>query len=277
MASQEARAAHLVVVVVEIDAGVHAALDHLQGREVALVPRAGENEDPVRRKAVREEVLPEDGGADVVGVDLLEPLFLQLQPQRAQALLVAVHVVLIKVVRAGDAPGEAPVDILQRERTGRRGLTVPLDGQDRPLHRVVLGLEPTHLLVDLLVFLRKQLLDQGDVLLLQHLRDLGQAHAELFHVGDHIQPGVLVDVVIPVSRFRIDVPGLEQALFVVKAQGGDGDPVHCGHLADGNQIVLHKIPPEALILMESLTPFSVKSKGFRKEICGECLWADACG
>ena len=24
--------------------------------------------------------------------------------------------------------------------------------------------------------------------------------------------------------------------------------------------------------MESLTPFSVKSKGFRKEICGGCLW-----
>ena len=233
---------HLLVVVVQVDAGVHAALHHLVGRGVVLVPAAGEDENAAGHEPLFLKIPLGDGGADVVGVDLLEALVLQPQAQVPQEPLVAVDVVAVEVVGAGHAPHVPPVDVLQGEGARHRGLAVPLDGEDGPLYRVVLGFQVPHLLVDLLVFLAQQFLDEGHVLLLQGVPDLGEAHAQLLHVDDHVQPGVLVDVVIAVAGLGVGVPGLQQALLVVQPQGGDGNPVEGRHLPDGEQFFLHRHP-----------------------------------
>ena len=69
-------------------------------------------------------------------------------------------------------------------------------------------LQLTHLLVKLLVLFGQQLLDYGNILLAQRLLNFRKAHAQLLHIYDHIKPRILVNVIIPVPCFRVDIAGL---------------------------------------------------------------------
>ena len=111
MFPQQLSAAHFVVVVIQIDTGIHAAFHHLQAGRFPFIPIAGENKDTVCYKTAVQEIFPENGGADVVRMDLRESLAFQLQAQLPQHFLIAVDVVLIKVVGAGDPPGKASVNV----------------------------------------------------------------------------------------------------------------------------------------------------------------------
>ena len=143
----------------------------------------------------------------MVGMNLLEALLKQHLTQTGQLALVGVDAAHIEVLPAGHAPDEAPVDILQGDGARGGGFAVSLNAGDGPLHRVVLAAQGADLLVDLLVLPRQNILNEGDVLLLQHAADLRQAHTQLLHVGNHIQPGVLVHVIIAVARFLIHIAG----------------------------------------------------------------------
>lgn len=250
-----------IVVVVQIDAGVHAAFHRLARGEASLLPAAQKDEDVLCQKTSSGKILLGNGGADVVGMDLGKAPVLQLAAQLPQNALIGVNPVAVKVGGTGNSPGKPPVNVLQGQGAGGGRFAVPLDGEDGPLHGVVLGLELAHLLMDLLVFLGEQLFNQGDILLLQHLGDLSQAHAQLLHIDDHVQAGVLVDVVIAVSGLRIDIPGLEQALFIVQPQGGNGHPVQRRHFPDGQQRVFHKaFPLVNSILGVEFTPLYAKAQ-----------------
>ena len=149
---QAAGIVDLLVIIVQVHAGVHPALHHVEGRGFPLIPAGGENEDAVRQKAVLFVILPGNGCPGVVGVDLRETSLLQLQAQALQKPLVTVDIIAVEIGGARDAPHKPAVDILQGKRAGDGGFPVALNGEDGPLHSVVLGLQLAHLLVDLLVF-----------------------------------------------------------------------------------------------------------------------------
>ena len=93
--------------------------------------------------------------------------------------------------------------------------------------------------MNLLVLAHQNLLDERDVLPAQHVPDLRKAHAQLLHVGDHVQARVLVHVVVAVAGFGIDIPRAQQAHAVVQAQRGNADVVELRHRADGNELPVH--------------------------------------
>ena len=88
--------------------------------------------------------------------------------------------------------------------------------------------------MQLLVLADEDLFDERDVLLFKDAGDLAKAHAQLLHVGDHVQPGALMLVVVPVARLRVDKARLEQPLLVIQAEGGHGGMVDFCHLSDGD-------------------------------------------
>ena len=54
---------------------------------------------------------------------------------------------------------------------------------------------------------------------------------------DPVQGLHLAHGVIPVAAFPVDLRGQEQALFLVKAEGLYGDPVHLGKQPDPVQVI----------------------------------------
>ncbi len=102
MFPQQLSAAHFVVVVIQIDTGIHAAFHHLQAGRFPSFQSPVKIKIRSATKTAVQEIFPENGGADVVRMDLRESLAFQLQAQLPQHFLIAVDVVLIKVVGAGD-------------------------------------------------------------------------------------------------------------------------------------------------------------------------------
>ena len=106
-----------------------------------------------------------------------------------------------------------------------------------------------HLPVNLLVLARQDLLDQGDILGLQHIPDFLETHAQLLHVSDHIQTRILVDVVIPVAGLFIHMARLEQAKLIVETQRRHRNLIHFRHFADGKKVPLHDARLQTLMLI----------------------------
>ena len=165
--------------------------------------------------------------------------FQQRAAQIGQLLFVCADIRLIEIARTWQSPDVPPVDILQRDRTARGRFAIALDGRNGALHRVVLAVQFADLPMQPLVFARQDDLNQRDILLAQHVADLPQAHAQLLHIGDHIQPRVLGNIVIAVPRIRVAIPGRKQPELIVQAQRRHSDAVHFCHFANGNQAVFH--------------------------------------
>ena len=185
------------------------------------------------------KVFPRDRGACVVGVNLRTILFQKGLAKVGQRLFIGGDILFIKVFRAGNAPDVAPVDVFQRD--GARGgrFAVALNAGDGAFHCVVPKPQVADLLVDLLVFTGENLLNQGNVLGLQHTLDFLEAHTQFLHIGDHVQARVLVDVIIPVAGFPVHVPRLEQAELIVQAQRRHRNLVHLRHFTDRKEIPFH--------------------------------------
>ena len=101
---------------------------------------------------------------------------------------------------------------------------------------VMLGLELAHLLVDLVVFFNELLLDEHDVLFLKQRLDIGEAHVEIPHVPDDIEPRGLADIVVAVIRFLVPVARLQKSHPVVESERGDRNAVRLRHFADRQQM-----------------------------------------
>ena len=165
-------------------------------------------------------------------MNLGKSLLLHLHSQLPQQIFIAVNIVIIKICRAGNSPDIPTINVFQRESTRSWRFPVSLDGQNSPFHRVVPRLQLPDLPMELLIFPGKNIFDQGNIFFLQNLTDLCQTHSQLFHVDNHVQTGVLIDVIVPVTGLRIGIAGFQQPFFIIQPQGRNGNSVQSGHFAD---------------------------------------------
>ena len=93
----------------------------------------------------------------------------------------------------------------------------------------------------LLPFFDEDVLHQLQVFFFQDPLNLLQTHAQLLHILDQVETGVLADVIITVGSFRVSISGMQQPQLIVQPQGRNGGMVHFGHLPDGKQLVLHDV------------------------------------
>ena len=110
-------------------------------------------------------------------------------------------------------------------------------------------LKTAHLFVKLFILLRKNPFNYGNIFFAKNIAYLAQAHAKLFHISDYIKARGLLKSVIAVAAVRVDISGLQQPVFVIKAQCGNTYAVNFCHFSYGKQLILHKISPKTLIYM----------------------------
>ena len=195
-----------------------------------------EDEDLVRDERAAREIVLFHARSETVRQKLRQIAPHQLPAQREDGLFVGDDALLVEVFGARNVQNVTLIDEFQRDRPADRRLPVALDGLDRPLHGLVHRLEIAHLLVDLVVFLNELLLDEHDVLFLKQRLDIGEAHVEIPHVPDDIEPRGLADVVVAVVRLLVPVARLQKSHPVVESERGDRNAVRLRHFADRQQM-----------------------------------------
>ena len=108
-----------VVKSVQIDAGIHSAVQHVSLKSLCIF-RVGKNKDLIGDKPLHLKVVLQNRGAHAVGVDLADVLQNQLLSKLDQFLFIAVQAFGIEVVFAWNAPNVPAVNIFQGQGAGQR-------------------------------------------------------------------------------------------------------------------------------------------------------------
>ena len=211
MFPQQLSAAHFVVVVIQIDTGIHAAFHHLQAGRFPFIPIAGENKDTICYKTAVSGNFPgewrcrccKNGFAGI-------PRF----PASGAAPAALSHSCgrrPDKSCRSRD-PRQSGRSMYSREK-------VPVDGdfRYRSMDRIADSTASCWALSWRICWWICSFFWESS----SSIREMSSfcstwviwagAHAQLFHVGDHLQPGVLIDVIITVAGLGSIYRGLSSS------------------------------------------------------------------
>ena len=192
-------------------------------------------------EAPRLKILLCHSGAHIVVVGLRKSSGNHIVFQVGQHGLEILNGAGVKILAGRDGVNASLVNVFQRGHALRGGFAVALDTGDGPGDRVPLNAQLANLSKHLLPLFDEDVLHQLQVFFFQDPLNLLQTHAQLLHILDQVETGILADVIITVGSFRVSISGMQQPQLIVQPQGRNGGMVHFGHLPDGKQLVLHDV------------------------------------